>query len=290
MFKRFWWVFLVMAVALPIVGLPISATITYLMPKKFESTATIQFYGEAAKGIDPGAPGFQILQDHIQTMKSDEILQKVAWSLDLSKKWGNPMAEILQMMREAIRIEQRRGTELVDIIVRHTNRTDAREIAAEVVKTYRGRLKELDKAEPEMSLARLKAMLPEQEKIVEQRERELQAAKKSLTDKPVAGGVEDRVQLEKQKEYESAATKLHYAKLMIRDPATFRMLNEPIIHDTIIIHKEPVIGTIPVSPDVRFNILSGVIGGLLLSPLLSLPVIWLLNRVVKRPYEAPSPA
>jgi len=49
MFKRFWWVFLFMAVASPLLGLLISSVITYAMPKKYESTATIHF----------GAGGFQ---------------------------------------------------------------------------------------------------------------------------------------------------------------------------------------------------------------------------------------
>ena len=290
MFKRFWWVFLVMAVTLPVVGLLISATITYVMPKKFESTATIQFRGNWEKGIDPGAPGFKILQDHIQTMKSDGVLLKVAGNLELPNKWGYPTAEILQKMREAIRIEQRRGTELVDIIVRHTNKEDARDIVTGLITAYRERLIELDKIEsqPENKLARLKAKIPEQEKIVEQRERELQAAKKSLADNPVAGSVQDRDQLEKQKAYESASGKLGYMKLMSIDPTTFKMLDDPTLPTQVVVHEDPTISQKPVSPNVSMNLLIGIFGGLFLSPLFSLPLIWLLNRLVKKPSQAPS--
>jgi hypothetical protein len=42
MFKRFWWVFLAMMPAGLLVGLLLSAVVTYVMPKKYQSSVTIE--------------------------------------------------------------------------------------------------------------------------------------------------------------------------------------------------------------------------------------------------------
>jgi uncharacterized protein involved in exopolysaccharide biosynthesis len=52
--------------------------------------------------------------------------------------------------------------------------------------------------------------------------------------------------------------------------------------ESVIIHEEPQLGTAPVSPSVTLNLALGAVGGFLLSPLLALPVIWLLHRLIPR--------
>jgi uncharacterized protein involved in exopolysaccharide biosynthesis len=42
MFKRYWWMFLVMVPLGSLAGLLVAAVITYMMPKKYESEAIIQ--------------------------------------------------------------------------------------------------------------------------------------------------------------------------------------------------------------------------------------------------------
>ncbi len=44
------------------------------------------------------------------------------------------------------------------------------------------------------------------------------------------------------------------------------------------IHDDPVIADSSVSPNVGLNLVTGVLGGLLVSLFLALPVMWLLNR------------
>ena len=48
--------------------------------------------------------------------------------------------------------------------------------------------------------------------------------------------------------------------------------------DGVIIHDAPVLPDSPVSPNVTLNLIIGVVLGLLLSPLLELPMMRLLNR------------
>ncbi len=216
MFKRFWWVFLVMAVAMPILGLMISSVITYVMPKRFESTATIQFGADGFQhGYFPGK-AFQLsVRDHLQSILSDEVLLKVADNLELPNKWGYGRTEILQQLRPLIQVEQIRATDLVTVRVRHTNKEDARDIAAEVVNVYYSKLRDLQ-----------------------------------------SGGTSQEIQ------------------------KRTREWIEPSV--PMFVHESPVIAQIPISPNVRFNLLSGILGGLVLSPFLSLPLIWLLNLSVRK--------
>ena len=46
----------------------------------------------------------------------------------------------------------------------------------------------------------------------------------------------------------------------------------------ILVHDPPVIAESPVSPNVTLNLTLGAACGLLFSPLLALPLAWLLNR------------
>jgi len=196
MFKRFWWVFLVMAVAMPILGLMISSVITYVMPKKYESTATIQCRSEAGSDFGQANSGNLTLQGHIQAMKSDRSLLKVANDLELSNKWGVGKAQILEQIKASVTVEQIPGSDLITVRVRHSNKEDARDIAGEVARAH-------------------KAV-------------------------------------------------------------------EPVFSSPLIVNQDPVISSVPISPNVRFNLLSGILGGLVLSPLLSLPLIWLLHTAFKK--------
>lgn len=210
MFKRFWWVFLVMAVAMPILGLLISASITYVMPKKYESTATLEF-GDRGLGHPVTEAFGRTLQQHVQAMKSDEVLLKVAENLELPNKWGYARTEVLQQLRNLIQIEQLRGTDLVAVRVRHTNKEDSRDIAAELVNAYQLELRNLQ-----------------------------------------SGGGSRR-----SGEW-----------------------IEPAI--PLFVHESPVIAHVPISPNVRLNLVTGILGGFFLSPFFSLPLIWLLNASVRK--------
>lgn len=50
--------------------------------------------------------------------------------------------------------------------------------------------------------------------------------------------------------------------------------------DSVIIHEEPQIAQVPASPNVTVNLVLGTALGLLLSPLMALPLIFLLGRFI----------
>lgn len=273
MFKRFWWVFLVMAVALPVVGLLISATVNYVMPKKFESTATLQFWRIAPESLNRGIPEFQMLGNQMQAMRSNEILQKVAGNLELSNRWGYDTTEILQKLREVVRIEERRGTEFIDIVVRHTNKEDARDIAAELARTYRQSLEDAAKVTSEKVLAGLRETQAKLEKQIDELDQVEASSRYRFDGSPGPDKLE----------WDSVQGELMETKNRIKLEELSQRISVQMF-----VRSEPVIGTMPVSPNVRFNLLSGLIGGLVLSPLLSLPLIWLLNGLIIKPCPASS--
>jgi uncharacterized protein involved in exopolysaccharide biosynthesis len=61
-------------------------------------------------------------------------------------------------------------------------------------------------------------------------------------------------------------------------------ISRKMASDSVQIHDEPVIAQVPISPNVTLNLLLGAGLGFLLSPLMALPVMWLLNRA--RPAQA----
>ena len=61
-------------------------------------------------------------------------------------------------------------------------------------------------------------------------------------------------------------------------------ISRKLVADSVLIHDEPVIAQAPISPNVTLNLVLGAGLGLLFSPLMALPVMWLLNRA--RPAKA----
>jgi uncharacterized protein involved in exopolysaccharide biosynthesis len=55
-------------------------------------------------------------------------------------------------------------------------------------------------------------------------------------------------------------------------------ISRKMVSDSVQIHDEPVIAQVPISPNVTLNLLLGAGLGFLFSPLMALPVMWLLNR------------
>jgi uncharacterized protein involved in exopolysaccharide biosynthesis len=61
-------------------------------------------------------------------------------------------------------------------------------------------------------------------------------------------------------------------------------ISRKMVSDSVQIHEEPVIAHAPISPNVMLNLLLGAGLGLLISPLMALPLMWLLNSA--RPAHA----
>jgi len=157
-----------------------AAVITYVMPKKYESTATVQ--------VKPRTPGITVLgrenteasgaalmtqqffATEFEIIKSRNVLVKVAEQLDLQTKWGYDKETIFMILKGIVDTQNRRGTDLIDIKVRHTNKEDARDITAEVAKAYKNYRTEIEGRDSERALQELrKAVRDQEDKVAERR-------------------------------------------------------------------------------------------------------------------------
>jgi len=56
--------------------------------------------------------------------------------------------------------------------------------------------------------------------------------------------------------------------------------------ESLVIHEEPVIAQSPISPNVSLNLTLGLAIGLFLSPLIALPLMWVLTQ--RKPSKSPT--
>lgn len=269
MFKRFWWVFLVMIPVGSLVGLLFAAVITYVLPKKYESEATIEvkpLAGQAASSqMSP-----QFFGTEFEKIKSRDSLGKVVDELELINKWGVDKDTAIGILKGIVSAQNIRGTDLITIRVRHTNKEDARDITAGVAKAYQEYRMDSQRRGEEQGLIELKKAVQVQEDKVEERRKILATIVR--TDSPpdaqdFAGA---------KREFETSQALLQSLKLQqINDGIAAKMQD-----DSIVIHEEPQISQAPISPNVTLNLVLGTALGFLLSPLLSLPVILLSSRMM----------
>ena len=313
MFKRFWWVFLAMIPVGSIVGLLVAGVVTYVMPKKYESEATIEVKPLAGQsGSAQMTP--QVFGTEFEKIKSSTSLGKVVLSLELINKWGVDKESAIRILKGIVTTQNIHGTDLISIRVRHTNREDARNITAEIVKTYRNDRLAADGQDGGQALIDLTKSIKDQEgKVSERRDvllndQNLLNAKRELeTDQALLQSmIQDKsstreaieAQEEKVKRRKVLATFVERwipedredaMRSMKTDQALLQsmkleQINEVISvqreNDIVVIHEEPQIAQTPISPNVSLNLALGTALGFLLSPLLALPVILLLHRLM----------
>jgi capsular exopolysaccharide synthesis family protein len=160
-----------------------AAVITYVMPKKYESEATIEVKPRAA-GISPlgaqlnelsgaGRMTPQFFGTEFEKIKSRNSLEKVVQNLELVNRWGVDKETALNIVKGIVNTQNIRGTDLISIRVRHTNKVDARDIAEEVAQSYRQYRAEIESRDAENALQELNKAVRNQEDKVEERRKVL---------------------------------------------------------------------------------------------------------------------
>ena len=154
-----------------------AAVITYVMPKKYQSSATIEVKPRE-RTIDALGGGLQasgssmtpqFFGTEFEKIKSRNSLSKVIDNLDLVNKWGIDRETALNILKGIVSTQNIRGTDLIQIQVRHTNKEDARDITAEVARAYKEYRTELESKSIEKGINELKKAVREQEDKVEER-------------------------------------------------------------------------------------------------------------------------
>lgn len=123
-----------------------TGTITFLMPKQYESTALIQVQenanfeifqqGGRMQGLDP-----RFTTTQFEIIKSSEILQPVVQRLGLVEKWGvryeiKSPELIYRKLQQMLTLREVRNTNLISISILSPDKQEAAEIANAVAKEY----------------------------------------------------------------------------------------------------------------------------------------------------------
>lgn len=155
-----------------------AAVITYVMPKKYESFATIEIKPRAPVmsplGIQmtetSGATRMtaQFFNTEFEKIKSRNALLKVIDRLELANKWDQDREIVLRVLRNIVNTQNIRGTDLIQIRVRHTNKEDARDIATEAARAYRDYRRETEGRYAERGLVELARAVRNQKDKVEE--------------------------------------------------------------------------------------------------------------------------
>jgi succinoglycan biosynthesis transport protein ExoP len=159
-----------------------AAVITYVMPKKYESTAIIEVRPRGAlvdplpmlaqgSGMMRMTPRF--FETEFEKIKSRKILIKVMDKLELSAKWGQEPETVLRILRSIVSTQNLRGTDLISIRVRHNKKEDACAIADEVAKAYREYREEEERSASERAVVELSNAVREQQAKAEELRRVL---------------------------------------------------------------------------------------------------------------------
>jgi len=159
-----------------------ASVITYVMPKKYESYAKIEIKPRVPlmtvfKGMDDtsgyGRSTANFFNTEFAKIKSRNSLMKVIDNLDLANLWGVDRETVLSILSGIVRTDNDRGTDLITISVRHSDKDEARDIAAEVARAYKEYRSEIENKEGDMALVELKKAVRAQEDIVEERRKVL---------------------------------------------------------------------------------------------------------------------
>lgn len=270
-------------------GLLVMAVVTYVIPKKYESETVIEVRPMPSPSevgeVPPQTTTQYFFGTEFNKIKSRASLAEVVEKLELINQWGVDQDTAIRILNEIVMTENIRGTDLIAIRVRHTDREATRDIAAEVARVYWSYRVGIIKRDSDRRLAELNKAVKEQEEKVEERRKavaEMMKLKRPLLSEPddLNDGNErthrEQNYIDAKRDFETDQQLLQTLKLK----QTGENIAAKMDGESIVIHQEPQIANSPISPNVTLNLILGAVGGFLLSPLLALPVILLLNRAI----------
>ena len=153
-----------------------AAVITYVMPKKYESKAVVQVkpsvrVGEAlGNGNSTTQPMTQnFFPTEFEVIRSQLTLKFVVQQLSLMTQWGVTEEQALGTLRSIVDAQNIRGTDLIEIRVKHTSAEDARNISKEVYEAYKMRREEKERLILEEGMKELEKAVLDQSDVVEEK-------------------------------------------------------------------------------------------------------------------------
>ena len=115
----------------------------------------------------------QFFGTEFEKIKSRNSLEKVVDSLELVNRWSVDKETALRILKGIVTTQNIRGTDLISIRVRHTNKLDAKDVTEEVAKAYKAYRSEIEGRDSERALIELNKAVRDQEDKVEDRRKVL---------------------------------------------------------------------------------------------------------------------
>ncbi len=243
----------------------------------------------------------QFFGSEFEKIKTSNSLGKVVDNLELVNRWGVSRVTAIRILKGIVNTQNIRGTDLISIKVRHTNQEDARDIAAEVGRTYKEYRKEIERRDQEQRLGKLQQQINDQEDKVEEmrkvvatilRERgKVKADRIEWIESDGSDTNEESAEAEIRGdavkrsegiplEYEDAKREFETDQALLQSlklKLTHQVMTSQLAEGNVVIHEGPQIASSPISPNVPLVLMLGTVGGFLFSLLLALPLIWFLS-------------
>lgn len=230
-----------------------AAVITYVMPKKYESMALVEVKPivdmdpTMTRGTSTGMPMTrQFMNTQFEIIVASATLELAIDDIHLEKRWGENRKTVLKILGGIVRTSQRRGTDLIEISVRHRSSEDAQAVAQAVYEAYKQRREELEMGFRKEQLAAIKMQLQNKsDRVAELRRRLMDIAEKSglIYIETERGGQTEGM---KKGLIELAENELYQAK---RDKEQLAFQ----INQLLILDREELISVISDLPDVGFK-------------------------------------
>jgi uncharacterized protein involved in exopolysaccharide biosynthesis len=264
-------------------GFLFAAVVSSALPKVYESNAVIEvmpLFPTSEQGNITEGEAPKWLSDEIGKIKSRESLERVVDHLKLVDRWNLDRHQARRKLEDSMTVMSIRGTGLVSIRVRHTDKVGARDMVMAVARNYAELREDNDRRVSQQRCDALKDAIKDQEKLLEERIVALEVIdKKRVKNITGPGGNTTLLHLTESQDYRDAKGALEAAesilaalrnKLRFEDPDSSPPIN------SVRMHQEAGIGGIPVSPNVALNLVIGSVVGFLLSPL-----VWRLSQMLR---------
>ncbi|MGE9267428.1 MAG: GumC family protein [Verrucomicrobiales bacterium] len=140
-----------------------AAVITSVIPEKFQSTAVVQVHPTMFT-LDPfgDAGGANVsngsimtrafMENEFQVITTDHTLREAAESINLPERWGMDMDLVVMTLKGIIEANPRRGTDFIEITVRHPKKDIACDVAAAIAKAYSERRNRMEQGRSQEAL------------------------------------------------------------------------------------------------------------------------------------------
>ncbi len=256
-----------------VMGLIIASVYLYLVPAVYESEAIIQFKISSSPQIkqttQPAEEAEHIMSAALDSFKNRAVLSKVNQQLKLEELWGVDEEAVLKKLKNNVKVEAIRGTDLISVRVSANSSFEARDIARKLLKANVDWRMEVDNQATEAKLSDLRKVCQKQEDRVEECRKILQTLTVS---KDSHSPVETNEYVEAKRNFET--------ELYLFEQLKTKLMSEMIEHSiiTTVVHDAPEASNKPFAPNVKLLLITGMLGGLLVSPLFALPIMAFLNR------------